>query len=171
MIIAAPRASQAKVAQVGSVTQARALAQRSLRRADHAPPRMTASAAKRASVVKETNGAVISTKGISTQTTVCTRDATRAVMRSHRIIWGDPNLASVRRAHLGTLTSTDKHIQPSRSSLAAMILWGAACLTTCATSAHSILTVCPHICIIALACTLLGIIRGVPMAVGVACLV
>ena len=98
---------------------------------------MTASAAKRASVVKETNGAVISTKGISTQTTVCTRDATRAVMRSHRIIWGDPNLASVRRAHLGTLTSTDKHIQPSRSSLAAMILWGAACLTTCATSAQS----------------------------------
>ena len=150
MVIAAPRASQAKVAQVGSVIQARALAQRSLRRADHAPPRMTASAANRASVVKETNGAVISPNRSSTQTTVCKRDATRAVMRPHRIIWGDPNLASVRRAHLGTLTSTDKHIQPSRSGLAAMILWGAAYLTTCATSAHSISTVWGHMSIIAL---------------------
>jgi len=69
---------------------------------------------------------------------VCTRDATRAAMIPHRIFSGIPNLASVRRVHLGTLTSTDVHIQPSRISQGSLIMWGAACLTTFATSAHSI---------------------------------
>ena len=36
------------------------------------------------------------------------------------------NLASVRRVNLGTLTSTDKHIQPSRFSRATMSFWGVA---------------------------------------------
>ena len=85
MIIAAPRASQQKAAPVESATRAQARAQRSLRRANHAPLPMTASTAKLASVAKVTNGAVLSQNGNSTATTVCTWDATRAAMKLRRI--------------------------------------------------------------------------------------